>query len=261
MIKKYFIAIFFTVFALSACQSNTNYAPVEQARPISAKSRIYRVKPGDNLYAIAWLFDADYAELAQANDISPPYVLRVGQVIRAPRITTKKHRQVSATHKISRTKPHLPLSYRKNGRYNYQKGSQSTQGFYKKSNNGPISHWVWPARGKIIHAYASGGRITNKGIDIAGAYRSAIKAAADGVVVYSGSGLPSYGKLIIIKHNDDFLSAYAHNDRLLVHEGNQVKRGQKIAEMGKSDANQVKLHFEIRHNGKPVNPIHYLPRH
>ncbi|WP_233201142.1 peptidoglycan DD-metalloendopeptidase family protein [Chromobacterium alticapitis] len=114
--------------------------------------------------------------------------------------------------------------------------------------------WAWPTEGKVIKGYSD----SNKGIEISGRQGQAVLAAGDGKVVYSGTGLRGYGKLIIIKHNKTFLSAYAHNSQLLVKEGQTVKKGQKIAEMGNTDADQVKLHFEIRRFGKPVDPMQYL---
>jgi len=116
--------------------------------------------------------------------------------------------------------------------------------------------WAWPAGGKLIAGFSEG---ANKGVDIAGKSGEAILAAGDGKVVYSGSGLRGYGKLVIVKHNGTYLSAYAHNRNVLVKEGQSVSKGQKIAEMGDSDADQVKLHFEIRRQGKPVDPLKYLP--
>ncbi|MCK5648165.1 MAG: peptidoglycan DD-metalloendopeptidase family protein, partial [Gammaproteobacteria bacterium] len=117
--------------------------------------------------------------------------------------------------------------------------------------------WRWPVKGKIIQRYSPGSG--KKGIDISAAKGSLIKAAEAGKVVYSGQGLVGYGRLIIIKHNDAFLSAYAHNQSLLVNEGQVVKKGQSIARLGRSGTDGYKLHFEIRKNGKPVNPISYLP--
>ena len=117
--------------------------------------------------------------------------------------------------------------------------------------------WVWPARGKILTGFSEAASL--KGIDIAGAVGQPVAASAGGKVVYAGTGLRGYGKLIIIKHNGTYLSAYAHNKEILVKEGQQVAKGQKIAEMGNTDADQVKLHFEIRRQGKPVDPLRYLP--
>lgn len=117
--------------------------------------------------------------------------------------------------------------------------------------------WKWPATGTVIGAFSEG---TNKGIDIGGKPGDPVRAASDGKVVYSGSGLRGYGKLLIVKHNASYLSAYAHNRQVLVKEGQTVTMGQKIAEMGNTDSEQVKLHFEIRRQGKPVDPLKYLPQ-
>ena len=117
--------------------------------------------------------------------------------------------------------------------------------------------WIWPANGKIIGTFSEGG---SKGVDISGRMGEPVIAAGDGKVVYSGTGLRGYGKLVIIKHNNTYLSAYAHNQNILVKEGQSVTRSQKIAEMGNTDADQVKLHFEVRRLGKPVDPLKYLPQ-
>lgn len=116
--------------------------------------------------------------------------------------------------------------------------------------------WIWPANGKTIGTFSEAG---SKGVDIAGKAGDPIIASGDGKVVYSGTGLRGYGKLVIIKHNNTYLSAYAHNQNILVKEGQSVTKGQKIAEMGNTDADQVKLHFEVRRQGKPVDPLKYLP--
>ena len=115
--------------------------------------------------------------------------------------------------------------------------------------------WAWPAKGKLLSSYTD----ASKGIDIAGSMNAPVLAAADGKVMYSGTGIRGYGKLVILKHSNVFLSAYAHNENIIVKEGQDVKRGQKIAEMGSTDSNQVKLHFEIRKQGKPVDPAKFLP--
>lgn len=122
-------------------------------------------------------------------------------------------------------------------------------------------NWAWPAPGKVIATFSEGGNgaEASKGIDIAGRTGDPVLAAGDGKIVYVGNGLRGYGNLVIVKHTTDFLSAYAHNSRILVKEGQAVKRGQKIAEIGNSDTDQPKLHFEVRHLGKPTDPLKYLP--
>ena len=126
----------------------------------------------------------------------------------------------------------------------------------EKLSSGKIK-WFWPTRGKIVK---SDSPTSKKGVDISGSSGQPVKAAAEGKIVYSGSGLVGYGKLIIIKHNDKFLSAYAYNSDLLVNEGDIVKAGQKISEMGQDQSGRNILHFEIRLNGNPINPLKYLPK-
>lgn len=142
-------------------------------------------------------------------------------------------------------------------------GSVSKQNVNKKvsktsSSNSKVAQWKWPTKGRVIQNFSAGDQ-GNKGIDIAGQRGQSINSTAAGTVVYSGSALRGYGNLVIIKHNDHYLSAYAHNDRLLVKEGQNVTAGQKIATMGSSGASSVRLHFEIRYQGKSVNPKRYLP--
>ncbi|MGL6314761.1 peptidoglycan DD-metalloendopeptidase family protein [Vibrio sp. WXL103] len=142
-------------------------------------------------------------------------------------------------------------------------GARSQQTVNKSSQNsqpanGKVATWLWPTKGRVIKNFSAGNQ-GNKGIDIAGQRGQAIVSTADGSVVYSGSALRGYGNLVIVKHNDDYLSAYAHNDKLLVNEGQSIKAGQQIATMGSSGTDSVRLHFEIRYQGKSVNPKKYLP--
>ena len=154
---------------------------------------------------------------------------------RVPSGKSKKNSRVAVAHAKSRSTTSEP-----------EKTGRITHGF-----------WAWPADGKVLGRYSEG---DSKGLDIAGTRGQPVRAAASGRVVYRGSGLRGYGQLIIIKHNDEFLSAYAHNDRIYVKEGDVVKRGQKIADMGSSGSDRVKLHFEIRRQGVPIDPLKYLPK-
>ncbi|MGF1766714.1 murein hydrolase activator NlpD [Enterovibrio makurazakiensis] len=129
----------------------------------------------------------------------------------------------------------------------------------KSANKSKAISWRWPVSGRVVSGFSSS-ELGNKGVDIAGKRGQSISAAADGKVVYAGNALRGYGNLIIIKHNDDYLSAYAHNDRIFVSERQSIKKGQKIASMGSSGTNSVRLHFEIRYKGKSVNPLRYLPK-
>ncbi|HBK3670134.1 TPA: murein hydrolase activator NlpD [Salmonella enterica subsp. enterica serovar Dublin] len=201
----------------------------------------YTVKKGDTLFYIAWITGNDFRDLAQRNSISAPYSLNVGQTLQVGNASNKPAGTVVTAPvtapTVSTTEPN----------------ASST------STSAPISAWRWPTDGKVIENFGAseGG---NKGIDIAGSKGQAIVATADGRVVYAGNALRGYGNLIIIKHNDDYLSAYAHNDTMLVREQQEVKAGQKIATMGSTGTSSTRLHFEIRYKGKSVNPLRYLPQ-
>lgn len=193
------------------------------------------VAPGDTLYSLAEDVGVSYKDLANWNNISPPYVIQPGQTLRTtpPRTSTAKAPRSSAGNKrsASKTTPTYTVSAAK------------------------LGPWEWPADGRVVNRFAR-----TKGLDISGKRGQPIRATAPGQVVYKGGGLRGYGQLIIVKHNRDFLSAYAHCDRIYVEEGDVIKRGQKIAAMGNSGTDQVKLHFEIRYRGSPVDPLKYLPR-
>jgi lipoprotein NlpD len=208
-------------------------------------SQLYRVGSGETLYAIAWRYNLDYRELARWNSISAPYTIHPGQELtlmdpallpqsRRPTVSSKaaseKVNTKTRTRTVASAQPALP----------------------------PPKKWIWPTRGKVIQTF-QGQQSIAQGIDIEGAPGQDVCASADGKVVYSGSGLAGYGQLVIIKHNDTYISAYGHNRSLLVQEGTEVKAGQKIAEMGKLQGS-ARLHFEIRRQGKPVDPLKYLPK-
>lgn len=224
----------------------------------------YTVRRGDTLWSIAFRFGWDWKELAQRNGIGPPHVIYPGQVIR---FDGRAPRNVAAAPPVRTPAPVPPRS---SGpvvatpvptppplvRAPQPAPSASTP---IKSVTRSASGWAWPANGPIIGRFSSNGSL-NKGIDIAGELGQPVLAASDGSVVYAGSGLRGYGELVIIKHSDTYVSAYGHNRRLLVQEGQKVKAGQTIAEMGSTGTDRVKLHFEIRRQGKPVDPQQYLPK-
>ncbi|MGA8259248.1 MAG: peptidoglycan DD-metalloendopeptidase family protein [Arenicellales bacterium] len=195
------------------------------------------VQQGDTLYSIAWDAGVDYRALAAWNDISPPYVIRPGETLRL------RPRKGSGT---GHGKPAVPEPSKRAAAPDTRSGEMGQP------------EWAWPVRGPIIREFSRSS--ANPGIDIAGKSGETVKSAADGRVVYAGDGLRGYGELIIVKHNDTFLSAYAHNRKILVREGDSVGRGQPIAEMGSTGTNRVKLHFEIRKEGVAVDPLQYLPK-
>lgn len=224
----------------------------------------YVVQRGDTLYSIAFRFGWDWKILAQRNRIAAPYVIRSGQVIRFDGRTGSASTGVQSARNSNpsvRAKPQ-PVAVVSSGRVSptASKTAQSAPSYAVKSTtNNALGRWTWPANGVLIGKFSSNGSL-NKGIDLAGELGEPVLAASDGSVVYAGSGLRGYGELVIIKHSDTYVSAYGHNRRLLVREGQQVKVGQVIAEMGSTGTDQVKLHFEIRRQGKPVDPLQYLPK-
>ena len=223
--------------------------PIPAAR---ATGGIYVVRRGDTLYSIAWQQGLNVKQLAGMNGIRSPYTIYTGQRLRV-RPGTKSPPAVRTHTPVSRPKP-VPPAARKTA-------PDRPVAADKPAPKLPavVKYWVWPVKGPVISGYHpnSPGK---KGIDIGGKKGQSVKAAAAGKVVYSGSGLVGYGRLIIIKHNETLLSAYGHNSKLLVSEGEYVKAGQVIANMGSSGTDRTRLYFEIRKNGKPVNPLRYLPR-
>jgi lipoprotein NlpD len=242
------------------------------------------VQKGDTLYGIAFNYGLDYHEIAEINNIQDPYLIHEKQEIRlfstatvpvaasSPKIVESKpqgipvkdqpkvaklpysEQAVAEIQKLQET-PHKPesIAVAKIEPQSDTKPEVSADSAMAED----ALEWGLPASGKVIGEFSESAN--RKGIDISGKVGQAVVASAAGKVVYSGSGLRGYGKLVIIKHNNTYLSAYAHNDQILVKEGQAVTKGQKIAEMGSTDSDQVKLHFEIRKFGKPVDPSKYLP--
>jgi len=209
---------------------------------------------------ISWRYDQDYHDLATWNGLQPPYTVRPGQSIVLARPHGSAAQHVNRGASASGTQ-HAPTAAAKSGPVagvsRQQRNATQTASL---SNAKP--RWRWPVSGKLVHGFNGKSKgIEGRGLDIAGRYGGPVRSAAAGQVVYSGSGIPSYGKLLIIKHNEHYLSAYAYNRHLLVHEGDVVRDGQVIAEMGSSGtaSTQAMLHFEIRLNGKPVDPRRLLP--
>jgi lipoprotein NlpD len=254
------------------------------------------VKKGDTLYRIALENGQDYKDLANWNGIPNPSSIKEGQVLRVAPPGSSTDAQVGtkpigtapvvesrpldskptttpsavATDALKR-EPRVgkePYSDEAYARLN--KGNEALKPVEVKNEAKPEIKpepqpaggpddlaWAWPSTGKMVAPFSEAG---NKGLDFAGKVGDAVLAAGDGKVVYAGSGLRGYGELVIVKHNATYLSAYAHNRKILVKEGQAVTRGQKIAEMGNTDADSVKLHFEIRKQGKPIDPLQYLPK-
>jgi lipoprotein NlpD len=257
------------------------------------RPEVYVVQKGDTMYSIAFNYGYDYHELAEMNGIKDPTLISIGQQIRlfpnrqttnavaAPAVV-----EVRQIENLVKEQPKLvKYAYSEKALAQIEKVQDTPSTIVRtlatvdspkagkppavvvkpvvaaapaavKVNDAKLD-WGMPAQGKVIARFSEAAN--RKGIDIAGTLGQPVVASASGKVVYSGSGLRGYGKLIIIKHNETYLSAYAHNDQILVKEGQSVTRGQKIAAMGSTDADRVKLHFEVRRLGKPVDPAKYLP--
>lgn len=269
------------------------------AKTQAPTSGMYRVQRGDTLYSIAFHHGLDYRELAEWNSIEAPYTIYPGRELRLSSARAgQKHTMAaapapaapSAAPASSPAAPHSPPAATKPAPFEPVASAPAPAAAAPTPNSTTTSSpsvppatpstkptaappaptsdavatagdvaWRWPADGSVVGTFTTGDPV-RQGIDIAGQPGAPVRAAADGTVVYSGNGLIGYGELIIVKHNPAFLSAYGHNRKRLVQEGDHVKAGQTIAEMGASSANRNELHFEIRRNGKPSNPLDFLPR-
>lgn len=258
--------------------------PVEKAAPavVEVPPGYYQVKRGDNLLRISLDHGQYYKDVAAWNNLEDPNKINAGQLLRVvPPEGAVVVKPVAAPPVIvaadtlkrepkGGTQPYSDEAYAK--ARGETAPAQPVEKPAEKPAEKPVAPapaatpapeavvWAWPYAGKTLATFSEGTENANKGIDIAGKPGDAVQAAAPGKVVYAGSGLRGYGNLVIVKHDSTYLSAYAHNSKILVKEGDTVSRGQKIAEVGSSDADQPKLHFEIRKLGKPVDPLTYLPK-
>ena len=310
-------SIALTTLILVACSSTPNRAPVIDRSPEPPKAKVtqapkkvstksitngkdwrpetYTVKKGDTLYSLGLEFGYDYKEIAQNNNISAPYNIRVGQQLKIKNNSTANNKPIEANNddvvikplnndsQITQTQntnvsptdiPSLnsPKAIRES--YTEQAASNNTSPAKNAETKVPeikpaeakptdsvitgedSIDWGLPTKGKIKTAFNEGA--SAKGVDIEGAMGQDINAAGNGKVIYNGSDLRGYGNLVIVKHNKDYLSVYAHNSKILVKEGQTVVKGQKIAEMGNSGTDTIKLHFEIRYQGKSIDPTKFL---
>lgn len=241
----------------------TAVAPLDPARIAvlpgaenAGKPGYYTVRPGDTMIRIGLDTGQNWRDIARWNNLENPNLIEVGQVLRViapgsdnPAVVTRPVVAGSVVVGTTTLPPGQAASAARPA------ASAPAAAAAASAGEDDIA-WIWPAQGSLIAGFDEA---KNKGYDIAGKAGDPVVASADGRVVYAGAGLRGYGNLIILKHNNTFLTAYAHNQLLLVKEDQTVKKGQKIAEMGNSDSDRVKLHFEIRRQGKPVDPSRYLP--
>ena len=248
-----------TLALLAACSSTPkNGVNVVDRNGVAQRPAVttgqYAVRRGDTLFSIAFRYGWDWKALAARNNIAAPFTIVPGQVIRFDGRSGTQPAGGSTTTVVSSSSGSKTTVIKRSAT------AASAPAAVAPMPAGPAPKgWGWPSNGILIGKFSSNGSL-NKGIDIAGDLGQPVLAASDGSVVYAGSGLRGYGELIIIKHSDTYVSAYGHNRRLLVREGQQVKVGQTIAEMGSTGTDRVKLHFEIRRQGKPVDPLQFLPR-
>lgn len=232
--------------ALVGCTSRTTRAPVTDmttapaAAPATATGATYVVKPGDTLYKIAQSSGIDVARLGQLNNITDPSQLRVGQVLRLDGQTAPQPASGTAV-----ATPVTPVPAVQ------PVGTTETA----RASDASVISWGWPTNGKIIQGFNA----STKGIDLEGSPGDPVQAAADGKVMYAGNGVRGLGNLILLGHSNGFITAYAHNQELLVKTGQEITKGTKIASVGQTDTTSPRLHFEIRRRGTPVDPLAYLP--
>ena len=257
--------LFLTSGLMTGCMSayQSPVADIDEPRFLD-NDRKHRVNEGETLYVVAWIYDLDFLQIARVNNLAWPYIIISGQILNVDPRAQFVNQPGASSRQLPAGSPNT------SSREAEARPAQSTtlinttnkapspvQVNPVRVQQGPVN-WEWPTQGNIIGRFSAAG-VENKGIDIDGQKGASVMAAANGEVVYAGSGLLRYGDLVIIKHNDLFLSAYAHNNSLLVKEGDKVSRGEKIAELGSTGIDQDMLHFEIRREGKPVDPLAYLP--
>ncbi|WP_340677031.1 peptidoglycan DD-metalloendopeptidase family protein [Paraglaciecola sp.] len=256
---------------LFSCSNRKQPAPVIEIyqgktfrdfEPESFSGNNYTVLKGDTLFSIAWFSGNDYQDLARTNKIAAPYNIYPGQIISlkksTPQVVTTNNNNRGQTSKIKSNQAVDPPSKQAYGKSEEIVKKDSSESSFGEFPN-QVSNWLWPTSSAVSRGF-SAKEEGNKGLDFAGNIGSSILAAADGKVVYTGNALRGFGNLVIIKHSDAYLTAYAHNDQILVKEQQWIKAGQQIATMGKSGTDQVKLHFEVRYKGKSIDPLKFLPK-
>jgi len=240
-------------------------APIEdhsQPGSLRADDR-YVVLRGDTLFSIAFRFGLDFRRLAAANAIAAPYTIFPGQLLRlaeadppAPRSRAQAQQQRKKTASTVAPAVSSPAPTARSSSTPPAAGTAGTTPTVAVANSPAAGAWSWPVQGRVTRRYE---KDLHKGLDISGGRGDPVIATAPGTVVYAGSGIAGYGLMLIIRHSDEYLSAYGHNEVLLVDEGEAVQGGQQVARRGSSGTDSVKLHFEIRRRGRPVDPLGLLP--
>lgn len=248
---------------LAGCTTN-NPAPITDihssapSAPAATDGRTYVVQPGDTLYKIAQMHGTDVPSIAMANNITDPSQLRVGQSLlvggnatvatTTPTAPVTKPVTTATTTPVATETPASTATETPSAA-----GAVATSS--PRASDANLINWGWPTNGTLIQGFSA----STKGIDLQGTIGDPIHAAAGGKVMYAGNGVRGLGNLILLGHSNGFITAYAHNDSLLVKTGEEIQKGQKIATLGQTDTSSPRLHFEIRRRGTPVNPMSYLP--
>lgn len=249
------------VLALLAGCTSLSRAPVDDGKTASPYpplpkdcTQTWTVKKGDTLIGISLDAGADYRDIAAMNQLSNPNIIQLDRTLCVRRSTQKTAKKTTPAN-VPPSKTEQPAKdVSKSAAVKPVDDMPSTSAATAAAVADGVK-FAWPAKGKVVSGFNDA---SNKGINIAGKMGEPVDAAAEGKVVYAGSGLRGYGNLVIVKHENNYLTAYAHNSKILVKEGDTVKRGQRIAEMGDSDADSPMLHFEVRRQGKPVDPLKFL---
>lgn len=236
------------LWLLGGCAANMAPVHTPGERGVAAGASHYVVRKGDTLYSISWRHGLDYRNVARWNRIAPPYTILPGQRLRL-NAAPARSAPVQTSQRPTAKTPAAQKSKLKPAPATKQNSTVSA---------GPAINWHWPTNGRVSRPFSTDAQ-GKQGIEIQGGLGQAVMAAANGSVVYAGSGLRGYGNLIIIKHGGSYLTAYGYNQEILVQEGDSVRAGQRIGSMGLGSGRQAALHFELRREGKPVDPIRYLP--
>ena len=243
------------VLLVAACATAPGLAPVINKSPHRIIPATTTAMKGDSIYSIAWRFGLDYKKVAKWNGLGKPYAIRPGQRLRLRSTGSATPAAVAGKPKTE-TPAAAPKIAKPGVIPKAAEPAQPAATAATAATTAAPSQWNWPAKGKLIGKFSR--NKGQNGIKIAGAAGSAIRSTAAGEVVYAGEGLRGYGKLIIVKHSPSYLSAYAHNRKIMVAEGERIASGQQIAQMGNTGADRTMLHFEIRKNGDPLDPLKFL---
>lgn len=273
------LILVFGFLSIAACSSSSGRAPVSDItkKKNGLSQKYYIVQKGDTLYSISWRTGVDVDSLVERNQLKAPYIIKKGQSLtltggRSRNVGNTNNKRDLSSQIVHKNSQSACTAQNCNKNTSKEVAPKNTKAYSankadtkivnrtkQRKKNQKVSAWSWPVKGQLTKTF-SAAKSGKQGISIVNKRGSSINATAPGKVVYAGSGLRGYGNLIIIKHNDDYLSAYAHNETLLVGENDDIKMGQKIAVMGDSGSDHVHLHFEIRYRGKSVDPTRYLPK-